>query len=118
MGFRVRLNPGGSYHGRKLGEREEDGALRLHSSANRGIFVRFLFENKTLPTTLEQEREGRREEDRIRKGCGALSGLVSFVYMVYMYSTTNALISSLAPQSLVSLLRFSATRDILREYLS
>lgn len=44
------LDPGGSYYG-------EGGALRHHSLANRGIFVRFLFENKTLPTTLDASKK-------------------------------------------------------------
>lgn len=68
-------------------KRDEGCALRLHSSANRGIFVRFLFENKTLPTTLGANKKG--DEGG---GC-ALSGLVSFVYGICV-STTNALISA------------------------
>lgn len=50
------LDPGGSYYGGE--KRDEGGALRLHSSANRGIFVRFLFENKTLPTTPGANKKG------------------------------------------------------------
>lgn len=54
--------------GRRGRKRGEDGALRLHSSANRGIFVRFLFENKTLPTTLDA-RKGARGREGTTKGC-------------------------------------------------
>ncbi|EFN64946.1 hypothetical protein EAG_09759 [Camponotus floridanus] len=66
-----RLDPGGSYS--PGGKRDEGGALRLHSSANRGIFVRFLFENKTLPTTPDANKKG--DEGGMR----ALSGLVSYM---------------------------------------
>lgn len=52
------LDPGGSYYGRGEKQGGEGGALRLHSSANRGIFVRFLFENKTLPTTPGASKRG------------------------------------------------------------
>lgn len=63
----------------------EGGALRLHSSANRGIFVRFLFENKTLPTTPDASKRWGYGERGMTEGCDALSGLASFVYTVYVY---------------------------------
>lgn len=43
-------------------------ALRLHSSVNRGIFVRFLFENKTLPTTPGVSKRGEDREERGDRG--------------------------------------------------
>lgn len=72
---------------RQGGKRGEDGALRLHSSANRGIFVRFLFENKTLPTTPGASKGGEGEMRRLK-----WIGFVR-IYGVYV-STTNALISA------------------------
>lgn len=58
-------------------ERDEGGALRLHSSANRGIFVRFLFENKTSPTTPGARKKGGRIEGMRRL---KWIGFVRFVY--------------------------------------
>jgi len=94
------LDPGGSYYG-------EGGALRHHSSANRGIFVRFLFENKTLPTTPGANKK--------REGCDALSGLVSFVYSVYV-AYDECLNFSLPSEETVFDRSFRLTREIFTLY--
>lgn len=74
---------------RQGGNGGEGGALRLHSSANRGIFVRFLFENKTLPTTPGASKRGGNDEGMRR---------LKWIGFVRIHgvcvSTTNALISA------------------------
>lgn len=70
------------------GKRDEGGALRLHSSANRGIFVRFLFENKTLPTTPGANKKG------VEGGTRRLKWIGFVRIWCICVSTTNALISA------------------------